>query len=194
MYLVNTRPDIYYVVNFLSQFMCKPKQTHLVAAKHILRYLNGTIGYGLKYTKNELNLRGYIDSDWAGNLENRKSTSGCCFTLGSTMISQFSRKQSLVVESSTEVEYIAASMGAREVVWLRKILFGLFGKPLPPTTIYCDNQSCIKLYLNLVFHNISKHIEIPYHYVRDMVEKDVIKFEYISTEDQIAETLYQTTC
>ena len=80
-------------------------------------------------------------------------------------------------------------MGAREAVWLRKLLFGLFGKPLPPTTIYCDTQSCIKLSLNPVFHNRSKHIEIPYHYVRDMVEKDVIKLEYISTEDQIADIL-----
>ena len=80
-------------------------------------------------------------------------------------------------------------MGAREVVWLRKLLFGLFGKPLPSTTIYCDNQSCIKLSLNPVFHNRSKHIEIPYHYVRDMVEKDVIKLEYISIEDQIVDTL-----
>ena len=105
------------------------------------------------------------------------------------MISWFSRKQSSVAQSSTEAEYIVASMGAREVVSLRKLLFGLFGKPLPPTTIYCDNQSCIKLSLNPVFHNRSKHIEIPYHYVRDMVEKDVIKLEYISTEDQIADIL-----
>ena len=79
-------------------------------------------------------------------------------------------------------------MGAK-AIWFRKLLFGLFGKPLPPTTIYCDNQSCIKLSLNPVFHNRSKHIEIPYHYVRDMVEKDVIKLEYISIEDQIADTL-----
>lgn len=189
MYLVNTRPDICYAVNALSQFMCEPKQTHLVAAKHILRYLSGTIGYGLKYAKTELNLSGYTDSDWAGNSENRKSTSGCCFTLRSAMISWFSRKQSSVAQSSTEAEYIAASMGAREVVWLRKLLFGLFGKHLPPTIIYCDNKSCIKLSLNPVLHNRSKHIEIPYHYVRDMVEKDVIELKYISTENQIADTL-----
>ena len=72
--------------------MCKPKQTHLVAAKHILKYLSGTIGYGLKYSKIELNLKGYTDSNWAGNSENCKSTSGCYFTLGSTMISWFGRK------------------------------------------------------------------------------------------------------
>ena len=92
MYLVNTRLDICYAVNVLSQFTCKPKKTHLVAEKHILRYLNGTIGYGLKYTKTKLNLRGYTHSDWEGNSKNCKSTSGCCFTLGSTMISWFSQK------------------------------------------------------------------------------------------------------
>ena len=92
MYLVNTRPKICYVVNVLSQFMCKPKQTHLVAAKHILRYLSGAIGYGLKYSKTKLNLKGYTDSNWVGNSENCKSTLECYFTLGSTMISWFSKK------------------------------------------------------------------------------------------------------
>ena len=92
MYLVNTRLDICYAVNVLSQFMCKPKQTHLVVAKHILKYLSGTIGYGLKYSKTELNLKGYTNFDWAGNSENCKSTSGCCFTLSSAMISWFSQK------------------------------------------------------------------------------------------------------
>ena len=94
-----------------------------MAAKHILGYLSGTIGYGLKYSKTKLNLKGYTDSDWAGNSENRKSTSGCCFTLGSAKISWFSRKQTSVAQSSTEAEYIATSMGAREAIWLRKLLF-----------------------------------------------------------------------
>lgn len=159
MYLVNTRLDICYAINGLCQFMCEPKQVHLVATKHILRYLRSTIEYGLKYTNVELNLSGYIDSDWARNSLDRKSTSGCCFTLGSTMISWFNSKQLSVAQSSTEVEYIAASMGAREAISLRKLLVGLFGKHLPPT-IYCDNQSCIKLSLNPLFHNRSKHIEI----------------------------------
>ena len=80
-------------------------------------------------------------------------------------------------------------MGTHEAIWLRKLLVGLFEKPLPPTTIYCDKQSCIKLSLNPVLHNRSKHIEIPYHYIRDMVKKNVIKLRYISTENQTAYTL-----
>lgn len=151
--------------------MCEPNQLHLVAAKHILRYLRGTIKYGLVYKDVDLNLHGYIDSDCAGNIVDKKRTSGCCFSLGSAMISWFYRKQSSVARSCTEAEYIAASMGAREAIWLRKLLVGLFRKPLKPTIIHYDNQSCIKLFLNPVFHNRSKHIEIPYHYIRDMMGK-----------------------
>lgn len=153
MYLVNTHPNICYVTNVLSHFMCEPKKIHLMAAKHILRYLRGTIGLGLKYENVEIQLEGYSDSDWAGSTTDRKSTTGCCFSLGSAMISWFSRKQSAVAQSSTEAEYMAASMGAREAVWLRKLLFGLFGKTLNSTIIHCDNQSCIKLSVNPIFHN-----------------------------------------
>jgi hypothetical protein len=155
-----------------------------MAAKHILRYLKGTSELGLKYDKTEIQLQGYSDSDWAGSSTDRKSTTGVCFSLGSAVISWFSRKQSAVAQSSTEAEYMAASMGAREAVWLRKLLFDLFGKPLLPTIIHCDNQSCIKLSINIVFHNRSKHIEIPYHYVRDMVDRKIIKLVYINTEEQ----------
>ena len=86
------------------------------------------------------------------------------------MVSWFSKKKSSVALSSTEVEYIASSLGAREAVWIRKLLADLFKRPLKPTVIHCDNQSCIKLLANPTFHNCSKHIEIPYHYIRDMVD------------------------
>jgi hypothetical protein len=86
MYLVNTRPDICYAVSVLSQFMSQPRQTHWIAAKHVLRYLRGTVGYGLRYASGvDMRLQGYADADWAGSAVDRKSTSGCCFTLGSAM-------------------------------------------------------------------------------------------------------------
>lgn len=96
MYLVNTRPDICYAVHALSHFMCEPKEIHLVAVKHIMRYLQGTLNYGLKYERVALNLHGFTDSDWGGSLKDRKSTSRCCFSLGSAMISWICRKQSSV--------------------------------------------------------------------------------------------------
>ncbi|XP_057830103.2 uncharacterized mitochondrial protein AtMg00810-like [Cryptomeria japonica] len=121
MYLVNTWPDIFYATNTLSQFMCKPRKIYLVAVKHIMRYLRGTIGLGLKYDNVEICLHGYSDSDWAGSVVDRKSTSGCCFSFRSAMIAWFSRKQPSVAQSSTKAEYIAALMGAQEAVWSRKL-------------------------------------------------------------------------
>eukprot|EP00253_Pinus_taeda_P001445 PITA_01445 len=155
MYLVNTRPDICFAVNTMSQFMCEPRKVYWVAAKHILR----------------------------------KSTSRCCFGLGSAVVSWFSGKQQLVALSSAETKYMAASLGSCEAIWLRKMLFGLFGHPLRPSVIYCDNQSCIKLTENPVFHDRSKHIGIKYHFIRDYVQKGVVKLEYIPTDEQVADIL-----
>jgi hypothetical protein len=166
MYLVNTRPDIFFAVNTLSQFMVEPRHFHWVATKHVLRYLCGTVGYGLRYDSGgEVRLQGYTDFDWAGSAVDRKSTSGCCFSLGSTMISWFSRKQTFVALSTTEVEYIAASVASHEAVWLQKLLAGLFDQELETTLIHCDNQSCVKLLENPIFHDKSKHIEIKYHFI-----------------------------
>ena len=190
MYLVNTRPDICFAVNTMSQFMCEPRKVHWVAAKHILRYLQGTVDYGLDYRQGDgVRLVGYTDSDWAGCASDRKSTSGCCFGLGSAVVSWFSRKQQSVALSSAEAEYMAASLASCEAIWLRKMLFGLFGQPLRPSVIYCDNQSCIKLTENPVFHDRSKHIGIRYHFIRDYVQKGAVKLEYISTDEQVADIL-----
>jgi hypothetical protein len=112
-----------------------------------------------------MRLQGYTDYDLAGSTVDRKSTSGCCFTLGSAMVSWCSRKQTFVALSTAEVEYIALSVAVREAVWLRKLLANLFGHVLDSTVIHCDNQSCVKLSENPVFHDKSKHIEIKYHYI-----------------------------
>ena len=94
MYLVNTRPNICFAVNSLSQFMVEPRRVHWVAAKHVLRYLQGTLDYGLDYRQGDgVRLAGYTDSDWVGCASDRKSTFGCCFDLGSTVVSWFNQKQ-----------------------------------------------------------------------------------------------------
>ena len=110
MYLTNTRPDICFAVNTLSQYLVQPRRVHLVAAKHVMRYLKGTIDFGLYYDgKHDYRLYGYIDANWNGSVSERKSTSGGCYCLGSTMISWFSRKQSCVFLSTAEAEYIYRS-------------------------------------------------------------------------------------
>jgi hypothetical protein len=190
MYLTNTRPDICFVVNTLSQFLVEPRRVHLVAAKHVMRYLKGTIDYGLSYDgDHDFTLSGYTDANWARSVSNRKSTSGCCFSLGSAMISWQSRKQSSIALSTAEAEYIVAYSASCKAIWLRKLLTGLFDLEMRATLILCDNQSCIKMTKNPVFHDRLKHIEIRYHYIRDMVQRGALKLQYISTDEQVVDVL-----
>jgi hypothetical protein len=147
MYLVNTRTNIYFAVNTLSQFMIELKQVHSVATKHALRYLRGLVGFGPRYVEDDgVRLHGYSDSDWAGSAVDRKSTSGGCFSLGSTVVSWYNRKQTSVALSSTEAKYMAASLASCEAIWLHNLLVGLFGQVLEPTVIHCDNQRCIDIH------------------------------------------------
>jgi hypothetical protein len=170
MYLTNNIPDICFVVNNLSQYLVEPKHVHLVAAKHVMRYLKGMLEYGLSYTRDhDFILYGYTDSDWNGSVSDRKSTSECSSSLGSAMTSCQSKKQSSISLSMTEAEYIAICFASCEAIWLQKLLTGLFDLEMEATMILCDNQSCIKMTKNLVFHDKSKHIKIWYHYIRDMV-------------------------
>ena len=155
----------------------------MVTKKHVIRYLKGTLDYGLMYvTNHEFGLYGYSYSNWAKNILDQKSTSTYCFSLGSSMVSWSSRKQSCVALSMAEAEYVAACAACREAVWLRKMLFGLFGHKLDVTCIWCDNQSCMKLSENPMFHDRSKHIEIKYHYIRDMVQRGAVRLQYVITE------------
>ena len=117
MYLTNTRPDICFAVNTLSQFLIDPRHVHLIAAKHILRYLRGIVDYGIKYDMNQkINLEGYVDLYWEGSAIDRKSTLGCCFSMGSGVISWFRRKQSCVALSTAEAEYVVSCSASCEAV------------------------------------------------------------------------------
>jgi hypothetical protein len=121
MYLTNTRPDTCFAMNTLSQYLVEPRRVHLVAAKHVMRYLKGTLEYGLCYTgDHDFKLYGYTNSDWDGSVSDKKSTSRCYFSLGSAMTSWQSRKQSSFALNMAEVEYIAACSASCEAIWLRK--------------------------------------------------------------------------
>jgi hypothetical protein len=184
MYLTNTRPDICFAMNTLSQFLVEPRCVYLMAAKHVMRYLKGTIDYGLSYDgDHNFTLSGYTDSDWAGSVADRKSTSGCCFSLGSAMISWQSRKKSSIALSTAEAEYISTCSASCEAIWLRKLLTGLFDLEMEATMILCDNQSSIKMIEIPVFHDRSKHIEIRYHYIHDMVQRGALKLLYVSRDE-----------
>jgi hypothetical protein len=180
---MNTSLDICFAVNTLSQYLVEPRRVHLVATKYLMRYLKGTLDYGLCYTGDfDFKLYGYTNSDWVGSASDRKNTSGC-FSFGSGMTSWQSRKHSSIALSTAEAEYIAAYFASSESIWLRKLLTGLFDLEMEATMILCDNQSCIKMTENPVFHDKTKHIEIRYHYIRDMVEKGAVKLQYIGTDE-----------
>jgi hypothetical protein len=117
MYLMNTRPYICFAMNSLSQFLVEPRHVHLVAAKHVMRYLKGTLDCCLSYDgDHDFSLSGYTDLDWVGSVSDRKSTSGCCFNLGSTMISWKSRKQSNISISTMEAKYIVVCSTSYEAI------------------------------------------------------------------------------
>ena len=101
------------------------------------------------------------------------------------MISWFSKKRSSVALSTVEAEYIVACSTCCEVIWLWKLMSGIFDMELDTTVIFCDNHICIKMTENLVFHDKSKHIEIQYFYIRDMVQKGAIKLQYLGTDEQV---------
>ncbi|KAK4269228.1 hypothetical protein QN277_022414 [Acacia crassicarpa] len=168
--------------------MQSPRTTHLEAAKRILRYVKGTIGYGLLYKKsNSLTLSGFTDADWTGDANDRHSTSGYCFSTGSAVVSWCSKKQEIVALSSTEAEYVAATMAAQECVWLERLIEDMLQEVDYAVEIRCDNESAVKLASNPVFHARTKHIEVRYHFIREKVLNEEIKLTGVQTKAQVAD-------
>ncbi|KAA0033083.1 copia protein [Cucumis melo var. makuwa] len=187
-YLTCTRPDILFSVGLVSRFMESPTTTHLKVAKRILRYLRGTLDYGLFYSSSkEFKLEGYCDSDWAGDTNDRKSTSGYVFFIGNTAFTWSSKKQPIVTLSTCEAEYIAAASCVCHAVWLRNLLKTVGILQEDPTVIHIDNKSTIALAKNPVFHDRSKHIDTRFHFIRDCISRKEVQVEYVKTEDQIAD-------
>lgn len=191
-YLVHTRPDISYSVSYVSRFMEAPTREHMAAVKQILRYIKGTMSFGCCYRRNpteELNLIGFSDSDMAGDVDDRKSTSGVLFMMGGDPVSWQSQKQKVVALSSCEAEYIAATTAACQGIWLARLLGEMMKEEPRCIKLWVDNKSAIALSKNPVFHDRSKHIDTRYHFVRQCVEEEKIEIEFISSEHQLADIL-----
>ena len=182
-----TRPDITFSVCNVAKFCSKPTFTHWSAVKRIFRYLKGTIDYGLLYSKQDLNCIGYSDADWAGDKSDRKSTSGYCFKLSSSIISWRSSKQTCVALSTAEAEYVALATTVQEAVWIQELLKDLKLNSSGPMTINEDNQSAICIAKNSGNHAKTKHISIKYHFIRDLIQKSIIKLKYCPTNEMIAD-------
>jgi hypothetical protein len=191
-YLVNTRPDIAYAVGIASRYMEEPRASHWAAIKQILRYLSGTANYGCIYRKQhtaDAKLVGYSDSDLAGDIDDRKSTSGSVFLLGTNLVTWMSQKQRVVALSSCEAEYIASSNAACQGIWLSRVLGELLGVQAPKVKLLVDNKSAIALSKNPVHHDRSKHIDTRYHFIRQCVERGEVEIDHVSTTAQLADIL-----
>uniref|UniRef100_A0AAV1VKG7 Reverse transcriptase Ty1/copia-type domain-containing protein n=1 Tax=Peronospora matthiolae TaxID=2874970 RepID=A0AAV1VKG7_9STRA len=188
-----TRPDIAYAVSFVSRFMEKPQEEHWVAVKRIFRYLQGTKMHGICYKPSaKIDFRGYSDADWAGDLADRKSTSGYVFMLLGAPVSWGSKKQPSVSLSTSEAEYIALSLAIQEGKWINRLLCEIMAaanEEGPELVIREDNQSCIKMTKNPVNHGRAKHIDIKYHHIRDEVKRGEVKLEYCETTLMLADIM-----
>ena len=187
---IATRPDIAPAVGVVTKFCASPTQGHLTAAKRILRYLKGTTYLGFSYKKcAEGNLTGYSDADWAGDMDDRHSTSGNVFFLARGAVSCLSKKQATVALSTAQAEYVALSAATQEVIWLRRLLTNVRVPPGGPIVIHEDNQGAIAMTKNPVGHARTKHIDIHYHFLREGVQNGVIILKYIATDEMIADML-----
>jgi len=190
MYLTTTRPDLMYGVSLISRFMANPTETHWTAAKRLLRYLKGTTEFGIYYKRGEnTSIIAYTDSDFAGDSDDRKSTSGSVFFLGSGAVSWSSKKQPIVTLSTTEAEYIAAASCACQSIWIKRIMETLGFNEENKILMLCDNNSAFQLSKNPVFHGRSKHIDVRFHLLRDLVKDGRINLSYCNTQDQAADIM-----
>ena len=191
-YLTHSRPDITFAVSYVSRFMEAPTVEHLTAVQHIVRYVAGTRDLGCHFPRRRANgarLVGYSDSDMAGDIDDRKSTSGGVFFLGDSPVSWLSQKQKVVALSSCEAEFIAAITAACQGVWVARLLAEITGEELQVPLLLVDNKSAIALCKNPVLHDRSKHIDVRYHFIRECVEDGRMTVDYIRTEDQLADIL-----
>ena len=171
--MVYNRPDIAHAVGVLSRFISKPGKEHWTTMKWVFRYWRGTSDYGLCYQGRPrldrvLDIHGFVDGYWAGDLD-RRFTRGYVFNLFGGVVSWMSKKQSVVALSTTEAEYMAATHASKEAVWLQRLCSSM-GLVQGAVGIDCDSQSAIFLAKNPAYHSKTKHIDVQYHFERDMIE------------------------
>jgi histone deacetylase 1/2 len=187
-YLTFTRPDISYSVQQVCQFMNSPCDAHLQAVKRILRYLKGTLGFGLCfYANSSPTLSCFVDVDWAGCPDTRRSTMGHCVFLGSNLISWSAKKQVTVALSSTKSEYKALTHASADLLWISFILRDIGFPTSLPCTLYSDNMGATQLAHNPVFHARTKHVELSYHFIRELVSTGFLQVSFVRSTNQLAD-------
>ena len=186
-----TRPDILFAVTAASRYNQDPGNAHWAAVKRILSYLAGTINHGLCFGETDSvdHLVAYSDSDFSGCQDTRRSTSGLLFTFNGGPVSWTSNLQKPIANSTAEAEYYAAGHASREIDWLRSLLKEIGFEQFDPTPLLCDKKSAMLMVQNPVFHNRTKHIDINYHYLRQLYQAKVIELRSVRSEDELADLL-----
>ncbi|XP_047314481.1 uncharacterized mitochondrial protein AtMg00810-like [Impatiens glandulifera] len=187
-YLTITRPDLSYVVSSVSQFLQSPTEDHFLAVKRILRYVKGTLHFGLLFTKHhDSSILGYSNADWARCVETRRSAYGYSIFLGGNLVYWSAKKQSTVARSSCESEYRVMANAVAELVWVINLLRELGALPPTRSVLLCDNKSAIFLSQNPVAHKRAKHIDLDYHFVRELVSSGRISTKFVPSHLQLAD-------
>ena len=186
-YLTFTRPNLSFAVQQACQYMCSPTLNHLQATKRILRYIRGTLHFGIAITPGFPSLSAYYDADWAGDPVDRRSISGIVVFFGNCPITWFAKKQSTISRSSTKAEYRALASTAAKLYWIRMLLRDLGIFLSTPPLLWCDNVSALAIASNPVFHARTKHIEVDYHFVHEKVLRKNLMVKFISSTDQLVD-------
>eukprot|EP00742_Colponemidia_sp_Colp-10_P019010 GILJ01022017.1.p1 GENE.GILJ01022017.1~~GILJ01022017.1.p1 ORF type:complete len:919 (-),score=103.72 GILJ01022017.1:30-2786(-) len=191
--MLGTRPDICTALGIISRYQENPNNSHWTAAKRVLRYINGSKDIGLIYRRSgsqKIQMDGYVDADYANDIDDRKSVTGYVFNMNGTPISWSSKKQTTVASSTTEAEYIALSTASSEALWLRHVLSELQVCDMTmPTVLYTDSQGALAISKNPEHHSRAKHIDIKLHVIRERISSKQIEVKYVPTIDQKADIL-----
>ncbi|KAH9745517.1 hypothetical protein KPL70_004101 [Citrus sinensis] len=186
--MICTRPNIAQAVGAVNRYMTNPSGEHWIAVKRILRYIRGTSNVALCYGGSEFTVRGYVDSDFAGDLDKRKSTTGYVFTLAGAAVSWVSKLQTVMALSTTEAEYMAATQACKKAIWIQRLLKEL-GHKQEKISVFCNSQSTLHIARNPTFYSRTKHIGVQYHFVREVVEDGSVDLQKIYTKDKLADVL-----
>jgi histone deacetylase 1/2 len=188
-YLTLTGPDLSYDVNKVCQYLHAPTTLHWTTAKRILRYVKHTVGLGITFMKSTSTLvSAFSDADWAGCVDDRRSTGGFAVYFGPNLISWSAKKQATVSRSSNDAEYKSVANATAEIIWIQSFLQELGVKISQTPCLWCDNMGATYLSANPVFHARAKHIEIDFHFVRERVMKKQLEIRFIPSKDQMADS------
>lgn len=189
--MMTSRPDLSAAVNYLSQFQSCATDEHWQHLKRVLRYIKQTIDIKMIFNRNnDMDaIIGYADADWANDVNDRRSVSGNVFKVFGSTVSWMTRKQPTVSLSSTEAEFISLSVAACEATWIGNVLKELSVPIDGPITMYEDNQACIHIADDPREHRRMKHIDVKYNHIRELISNKVIKIEYKSTKEQLADIM-----